>query len=199
MTQTGALYHALDLANMPVLARVMREQPLPPKVLDVIKVAAGCEETLGRAQDMTGQNPDVIIEATQLYLREVLFAPGADYYRMLGVSQSAPRKEIRENMLWLMKWLHPDRETSRWQSVFAQRVTVAWDGLKSPERRARYDRELLRQQPVKRRRRRRPPRIPWISGPVVKPPSRWARMWATFRSAVGAKGRPLDARDGSSM
>lgn len=196
MTQTGALYHALDLASMPMLARMMREQPLPPNVLEVIKIAAGCPETLELAQNLTGQRPEAICEAAKLYLQEVLFARGADHYRVLGVGRTAPHKEMRQNMHWLMKWLHPDREQSRWESVFARRVTAAWEGVKSPERRARYDRELAQARPKQRR--RRPPRLPWISEPLTKPPSRWARMWSTLRSAFGSRGRPLpsiDARD----
>ena len=181
MTQTGALYHALDLASMPVLARVMREQPLPPNVSEVIKIAAGCPETLERAQHLTGQRPEAICEAAKVYLQDVLFVPGADHYRVLGVDRTTPHKEVRQNMHWLMKWLHPDREQSRWESVFAQRVTAAWDGVKSPERRARYDRELSQARPTRRRQRRGPPKIPWISRPLTKPPSRWSRMWSALR------------------
>jgi hypothetical protein len=203
MTQPGALYHALDLASMPVLGRVMREQPLPPNVLEVIKIAAGSAETLERARELTGQRPEAIREAAKLYLQEVLFAPGADHYRVLGVGRTATQKEMRQNMRWLMKWLHPDREKSGWESVFAQRVTVAWDGVKSPERRAVYDRELLRSRPLQqRRRRRRPPRMPWIIEPETKSPSRWARMWSALRSTFGSRERTLpsiDARDGPSM
>jgi len=197
MTQTGALYHALDLVSMPVLSRVMREQPLPPNVLEVIKIAAGCPETLEHAQELTGQHPDDLSEAAKVYLQEVLFKPGANHYRVLGVAPSAPHKEIRQNMHWLMKWLHPDRGQSQWESVFAQRVTVAWDGIKSAERRARYDRELS-QRRSHRRRRRRPPRIPWITKAEAKPPSRWSRTWSALRSALGLRDKSLssvDARD----
>lgn len=46
---------------------------------------------------------------------------------------------MRDNYRWLMKWLHPDRNQDGWEAVYADRVNVAWQDLKTPDRRARYD------------------------------------------------------------
>ena len=37
-----------------------------------------------------------------------------------------------------MKWLHPDRNQDGWEAVYADRVNVAWQDLKTPDRRAEY-------------------------------------------------------------
>jgi curved DNA-binding protein CbpA len=42
-------------------------------------------------------------------------------------------------MVLLVKWLHPDKDPQGQRSVFASRVTSAWDDLKTPDRRAGYD------------------------------------------------------------
>jgi hypothetical protein len=177
MARPGALHLALDLTAMPVLANIMRQQPLPRDVLEVIKIAARCPETVDRAERMTGKSAESIRQAAMLYLQSVLFAAGADHYRVLGVQPTAPHDQIREHMRWLMKWLHPDRQRNDWESAFAARVLVAWEALKSPDRRARYDRiRAVDQARSPSRRRQQPPRIPWISGPSAPRPVRWG-LW----------------------
>ena len=83
MARPGALRLALDLTAMPVLAGVMQQQPLPRDVLEVIKIAARCPETSDRAERLTGESAEDIRQAAMLYLQSVLFAGGADHYRVL--------------------------------------------------------------------------------------------------------------------
>jgi hypothetical protein len=45
-------------------------------------------------------------------------------------------------MALLLRWLHPDVAGGTERSVFAGRITAAWDDLKTPERRADYDRAM---------------------------------------------------------
>lgn len=176
MATVTALYLALDLLHKPILAGPMREQRLPSDVLMLIKIAAGDSEAERRGLAMTSENRERIREAAVLYLQHVLLAPGTDNYRVLGVESDAPQQQLREHLAWLMRWLHPDRTRSEWDSVFAERVLAAWDALKTPERRARYDRSVNKRVQVKPRaaslRRQRialsAHRIPWIprkSGP----------------------------------
>jgi hypothetical protein len=190
MARPGALHLALDLAAMPVLANIMQQQPLPRDVLEVIKIAARCPETTAHAERMTGRSAEIVRQAAMLYLQTILFAGGADHYRILGVAPAAPQDQIREHMRWLMKWLHPDRQRSAWEASFAARVLVAWDALKSPERRERYDRiRRVEQTRIRSRRRQPPPRIPWISGPLPPRPVRkslWRRLDTTTRRAIPA-------------
>jgi hypothetical protein len=84
-------------------------------------------------------------------------------------------------MRWLMKWLHPDRERSGWESALAERVSSAWQDLKSRDRRGEYDRLHPRGKSEAHRRssrrdsRRPRPRIPWIGGPLQVKPTPSAR------------------------
>jgi hypothetical protein len=184
MARPVALHLALDLAAMPMLAGVIQREPLPEGMLDVIKVAAGCPQTLARAARLTGERDEVVRDAAIVYLQTALFAPSADSYRVLGVSRNAPRDEMRRHLGWLMKWLHPDREASGWESNLAARVLGAWDEVKTAERRARYDRQHPAEAPPPRR----PPgqwRRPWlprVQGPVRGSPR--APVWVR-RVAVG--------------
>jgi curved DNA-binding protein CbpA len=41
-----------------------------------------------------------------------------------------------------LRWLHPDVAASAERSIFAGRITAAWEDLKTPERRAGYDQAM---------------------------------------------------------
>jgi hypothetical protein len=138
----GALHHALEMAARPGLAPIMRQRALPSDVLIVIRIAAGDDETLEAAGRWTGRQEGVLREAAAIYLQQALFTKDADAYRILGVAADAPQDLIGQHMRWLMKWLHPDRERSDWEAAFAQRISSAWDSLKTPQRRAQYDARL---------------------------------------------------------
>ena len=82
----------------------------------------------------------MVREAATFFLEQVLLHADADSYRVLGATRGAPYTELRRNMTLLLQWLHPDIDRGDLRSVFAARVTRAWDDLKTPERRAAYDR-----------------------------------------------------------
>jgi hypothetical protein len=134
-----ALHHALELAEQPAIAGMMRKQPLPADVVTLIRIAANSEDDLSSAVTRTGRPAEFIRSAATLYLQQVLLHPSADAYRTLGVTPGAAQEELSQHMRLLMKWLHPDRDRGDWESAFAERVSGAWDKLKTPERRAQYD------------------------------------------------------------
>lgn len=162
MPRPRALHFALDLAHTPTLGRLVQREPLPDGVLDVIRIAAGCPETTAQAARATGLEPEALQPAAAVWLQTALFAPQADHYRVLGVARTASADEIRSHMRWLMKWLHPDRQNDAWQSRPAERVLAAWDELKTPERRAGYDRTHPAAPSAAKARSRRLWRRPWL-------------------------------------
>ena len=168
MARPGALHAALELVERPLLAKAMRRQPLPADVLTLLKIAAGDRPTMRAAIVASGRPPAAIREAAVLYIQNVLLAADANSYRVLGAATGAPHNQLREHLRWLMKWLHPDRCASAWESAFATRVLSAWQHLKSPDRRARYDRSLALRPAGKREGRRG---VPWIAGPQQPAPS----------------------------
>ncbi|MGE4071177.1 MAG: DnaJ domain-containing protein [Lysobacterales bacterium] len=122
-------------------ARILevRERPLPDDVARVIRLAAGENQALERARESTGESVEILLEASIFFLQQILFAPGADSYRVLGAASNIEQARLRENYRWLMKWLHPDRNQDGWEAVYADRVNIAWQDLKTPDRRADYD------------------------------------------------------------
>ena len=126
MLRNRALLCALEIASMPTLVAQARQQPLPDDVLDVIRIAAGCKETLDEAVKLSGRDPRFVKAAAELYVQQILLFSTADSYRILGVRSGVTREEMRTHMRWLMTWLHPDRAKANWQTVFASRVLAAW-------------------------------------------------------------------------
>ena len=185
-----ALDFALELARTPTLATAMRTRPLPPDTLVVIRIAAGCAETTAEASALAGLASETVREAAILYLQTVLFAGKSDCYRVLGVEPGAPRRQMREHMRWLMRWLHPDRNLDEWESVFAERVLQAWreaGSLKSSRAQDGSSGNALRE-PAPRNRSRRI-RQRWVAVPLQpenKPRSK--RIKIAVALLVGAVG-----------
>ncbi|MDD3651623.1 DnaJ domain-containing protein [Immundisolibacter sp.] len=134
-----ALELALALSRAPALAAQLRQRPLPPDVLALIRIAAADDATLAEAAAASGEAPQRIAEAAVLFLQQALFAAGADSYRLLGVPATASQELIKLHHRWLVRWLHPDRQTDDWQAAYMNRVNRAWQDLRTPERRYQYD------------------------------------------------------------
>lgn len=162
MPRPSALFAALDLVRHPILATAMRRDPLPGGILEVIKIAAGSDETLAAAADATGRTETEVRDAAIFYIEQIMFASRGDPYRTLGVPPDADTAVVGENVRWLMKWLHPDRSGSEESQAQARKVLDAWTEVKSPDRRRTHAkrRAVLRQRP------RRSParRIPALNG-----------------------------------
>jgi hypothetical protein len=141
MGEWAALKLALELLYVPWRVRVVREEPLPAGVPLLLRVAAGDAESEEAAARTVTRPPEVVRRAATFFIEQILLAPGADSYRVLGASPTATGAELRTNMALLMKWLHPDTARQEDQSVFAARIATAWNDLKTPERRAAYDGE----------------------------------------------------------
>lgn len=139
----AAVKLAVELLLMPSRLRFARKQALPPELSLLLHIAAGDEEAAASAARGLKRSHEIIIEASRFFIEQILLAPDADSYRVLGASRHAPTRELRRNMALLLRSLHPDVEHEL-RSVFAQRVTGAWENLKTSERRAAYDRQLDR-------------------------------------------------------
>src|SRR5215472_196332 len=126
MAQSHVIELALDLARMPALARTSAVPPLPPNVIELMRIAAASPEACQVAAAKTGEPTSVLIEAARFYLQQMLFRADADSCRILGIEPTASRATARDHMRWLMEWLHPDRNNNSWDGVYAERVLKAW-------------------------------------------------------------------------
>jgi hypothetical protein len=91
MTQPHVIELALDLARMPALARSSAVPPLPPNIVELMRIAAASPEACRAAVAQTCEPRHVVVEAARFYLQQVLFRPDADCYRILGVQVYAER------------------------------------------------------------------------------------------------------------
>jgi hypothetical protein len=139
MDEWAALRLALDLLNDPWGVRLVRSRPLPDGVLRLLGIAAGDPASEEAAAEATGRPRETVRQAATFFVEQVLLSPDADCYRVLGASSSATSSELRRNMALIMRWLHPDVAREGDQTVFAARIAEAWNTLKTPERRAQYD------------------------------------------------------------
>jgi hypothetical protein len=131
---------AIDLMHAPSQARRIRSASLPDDVVVLLRIASGDEEAISQAARKLGRSRETIRQAATFYVVQILLCPDADSYRVLGAKPQATNGQLRRNMTLLVRWLHPDLDPKGELSVFAARVTRAWNDLKTPERRAEYDR-----------------------------------------------------------
>jgi DnaJ domain len=131
---------AIDLMHSPLQARRIRSTPLPDDVIILLRMASGDKEAISQAVAKLGRSREMLREAATFYIVQILLFPDADSYRVLAATPEATHEELRHNMTLLLRWLHPDADPKGELSVFAARVTRAWNDLKTPERRADYDR-----------------------------------------------------------
>lgn len=142
MSDRMALKIAIDLVHIPSQVRLVRSDPLPDGVDTLLRIAAGEVEAEVDAAEFAGRSRDAVREAAAFFIEQILFAPNADSYRVLGTNRQASAGELRRNIALLLRWLHPDLDPRGERSIFIRRVTAAWNDLKTPERRAAYDAEL---------------------------------------------------------
>jgi len=176
MTRRHAIDLALDFARMPALARTSVSPPIPPDIIDVMRIAAASPKACQDAAAATGEPIPTLIGAARFYLQQSLLRPEADCHRVLGLEPGAPRATARSHMRLLLQWLHPDRNGDL-DAVYAERVLRAWREVSNghgqpsgstPQRRA-TDGKIS------------PFRLPWIKRPVVRSGAGTGRA---FRTAV---------------
>ena len=127
---------------------------------------------------MQAELVEVVREAAIFFIEQIMLYPHADSYRVLGAGPEATYRELRRNMALLLRWLHPDLDRRDERSVFAARVTRAWNDLKTRERRAAYD-QLQRMVPAAKSRPRGagrgecPVKEEGIQAPPAQKRARW--------------------------
>ena len=139
MSTYPAVRAAIELHQIPSRVSGARNRPLPNGLSDVLRIVAGETEILEAAAEEMDRPADEILAASKFFVEQIMMAPDADSYRVLGATSETDTNELRQNMALLMRWLHPDTGTTSMRAVFAHRVTEAWDTLKTPDRRSAYD------------------------------------------------------------
>jgi hypothetical protein len=136
---TPALRAALDLLHFPAQVRRIRSAPLPDGMTDLLRIAAGEEEVIKQAIEVSRKSRETVREAASFFAEQILLFPEADSYRVLGANRNASYDELRRHLTLLLRWLHPDRDPRGERSVYTTRVTCAWNDLKTQDARYAYD------------------------------------------------------------
>jgi hypothetical protein len=148
MAGAEALVVALALIERPHAARLAQLSRLPAGVTLVLEIAAGDEQAIDKAGQLTGRSKMTLQKAAGFFIEQVLLHPGGDSYRILGCDRGKPLGELRRNMALIMRWMHPDVASSTSsgerldRSLYTNRVTQAWETIKTEERRAAYNSSL---------------------------------------------------------
>jgi hypothetical protein len=148
MALSEAMNVAMRLHHSPVMIRQVRRTPLPRDIVNLLEIAVGDPRALTEAAQDTEIPTEKLQQAAGFFIEQILFHHRSDSYRILGAQPDDDRAEIARNLRLLMKWVHPDGldQLSSGsdipaidRSVFAPRVTAAWNDLKTKARRAAYD------------------------------------------------------------
>lgn len=141
MSELEALRLALYLFHLPSGVRSARDGPLPAGMSCLLEIAAGEAKAAEDAAKLLERPVEVVRQACGFFVEQIMLAPDADAYRVLGSTRQASEVELRRNMALVLRWAHPDLNGNGKgePSVYASRVTRAWEALKSQERRAAYD------------------------------------------------------------
>lgn len=141
---TDALELALALHQAPIQRFALRDRPLPNNIGVALQLASATQPQLEQAATRFSESEQTLVEAARFYLQQVLFEPGTDAYRILGLAPNADFQQIRQHHIWLQRWLHPDRRGEDWEAALATKVNWAWQQLRSERVRAAYDRSRQR-------------------------------------------------------
>lgn len=120
------------------------DKPLPEDFGKLLEEVAAME-TSGQESD----HPEALISATAFFVERVLFMPGGDFYRHLGVDRHATQDQIRKHYHLLMHLFMLDREdmAEDWSAEFADCINRAYSILRDPAKRRKYDIHLAGQNP----------------------------------------------------
>ena len=138
-----ALELALALHQAPIERFGLRDRPLPKNIGEALQLASAMQPQLEAAAARFSESEETIVEAVRFYLHQVLFEPGTDAYRVLGLAPNADIKLIRQHHIWLQRWLHPDRRGEDWEAMLATKVNWAWQQLRNDASREEYDQMRL--------------------------------------------------------
>lgn len=138
----AAMRVALRLNSLPSEVRAARSRALPGGIPLLLAIAAEEKDAVDQGVVLLDRAADVLVASARFFVEQVLLASDSSSYRVLGAAPDAPAADLRRNIALYLKYLHPDRDPGSDRAALMLRVTRAWEDVKTPERRAAYDREL---------------------------------------------------------
>lgn len=125
------------------------KQVLPDDITDLLELTAG--EVAARSKIFSraaaSEVPSELIDATSYFTEQVLFAPGGDHYRILGLNHNASMGNIKKHYELLVSLFYQDKDNNSIQSNEADfsRLNRAYSVLREKSKRDEYDKVLKSQ------------------------------------------------------
>lgn len=112
------------------------DKPLPEDLGKLLETVAAED-----AADPESRLSEELVAAASFFVGRVLFVPGGDYYRHLGVDRHATQEQIRRHYHLLMHLFMLDRDdmAEGWSAEFAECINRAYSILRDPAKRREYD------------------------------------------------------------
>ena len=121
------------------------DKPLPEDLGRLLEEIAAMEPT-----QEDGGRYEALVSAAAFFVERVLFVPGGDFYRCLGVDRHATQERIRRHYHLLMHLFMLDQEdmADGWSAELAERINRAYFVLRDPAKRREYDARLRGKSPA---------------------------------------------------
>jgi hypothetical protein len=134
-------------ASLPSLAGLPHGDVLPQILADLSRAERSEHaDVLREVSEERGVAIEELARRAQLTLACLLLPASGTYYEILAVQPHASTRQIRQHWAAAIRRYHPDRFGGQnpWLETQAQRLIEAYETLRDPERRRRYDAELKR-------------------------------------------------------
>ncbi|QFU74627.1 J domain-containing protein [Halioglobus maricola] len=143
------LYLALDFYRDPRRFEHLRQlgAPLPFGIGELLAAPSQClaAEHLAATAVALHASEQECVACVPFFIKQLMFEAPGDYYRLLGVERDAPQAQVKQHYFYLMRLFHPDRDVHNegWDDLYAPRINEAYNTLRNPARRAKYDASLV--------------------------------------------------------
>ena len=134
-------------ASLPSLTGPPHGDVLPQILADLSRAdRSEHADVLREVSEERGVAVEELARRAQLTLACLLLPASGTYYEILAVQPHASTRQIRQHWAAAIRRYHPDRFGGQnpWLEAQAQRLIEAYETLRDPERRRRYDAELKR-------------------------------------------------------
>ncbi len=120
-----------------------------PDSFSTLLSEAGAALAPGNIQEtaaVLGAQPEELREAFLFFVRQTLLSPQADHYRVLGLQRQCTAEAVKRHHSLLVRMFHPDRMPGDEERSIAltARINAAYQTLRDPQARRRYDSSLPR-------------------------------------------------------
>jgi len=142
------LHLALDFYRNPRRFEHLRDPntPLPANLTELLSAPAKCLAPGQLATTAAALNATEAecVACVPFFIKQVLLEPKGDFFRVLGVSHTAPPALIKEHYRYLIRIFHPDKDIDGegWNDLYAPRINEAYNTLRNAIQRAQYEASL---------------------------------------------------------